>query len=486
MPGFRLISPSALPEDAAIYVPCALLALDARLAADLSAAQQTAITQYVQDLGGSLLLVGSDAQWVGLRGAALEHLSPLSVDPPLPQAQWIILLDASGSMAQNEGNNNKSKWQEALRAASALIHGVPAHDPVRLGSFAQEVHWWSSGPAGAMLVIPPGGLLPHGPTNILPALAAATETGTAAQRELLLLTDAEVEIPDVSAWAARMKAAQIRVSCLVLADGRGRSAIETLCRNTGGRTLLESDPRQWATASRRLAGEVAPSRWKDEGLQAQMAWPLPVATLQVNGWNQAWLRQGAMAAATGEQQALAAWWKVGVGQVTALSWWPGEPVIAETTRNTQSKATTDTYRVTWPASDPYAARANAPEPLILRFAPFGRDAQEMAMTQIAPDRYQATIPQGWHGGYATILASKNVVARAVLATRYEPEYARLGTNRKNLEDLTSRTGGQLVEANEHALLSIRLPMRWLDLSVACGITALALLAAAVLLLRRRM
>lgn len=492
-PGFRAMSPSALPDDASAYLPCALLALDARLAADLSTAQQTAIIQYVQDLGGSLLLVGADAQWTNLRATALEHFSPLSVDPPLPQAQWIILLDASGSMAQNEGS--LIKWQEALRAASALIHAVPEHDPVRLGSFAQDVHWWSSGPAGAVQVAPPSGLTPHGPTNLLPALAAAMDTGTAAQRELLLLTDAEVEIPNVSDWATRMKSAKIRVSCLVLADGRGRSAIETLCRDTGGRMLLESDPRQWAQASRQLAGEVAPPRWKDERLQAQMAWPLPAATLQVNGWNQAWLRQGATAAATGAQQTLAAWWRVGVGQVTALSWWPGEPVIAKAARSTQSKATTDTYRATWPTSDPCAVKATSPEPLILRFAPFGqeaqeareaREAQEMAMTLIAPSRYQATLPDGWRGGYATILTGKNVVARAALATRYEPEYAHLGTNRKNLQDLTSRSGGQVIEADEHAPLSIRLPMHWLDLSVACGTTALALLAASVLILRRRM
>lgn len=483
---FREMSLGNLPADAAAYVSCALLALDARIAAELSSTQQAAIAQYVQNLGGSLLLVGSDAQWADLRGNAMQHISPLSVDPPLPQEQWTILLDASGSMAQNEGTT--SKWQEALQAAGAMIHGVPERDPVRLGSFAQDVRWWSAGPAGQMLVTPPAGLAPHGPTNLLPALGATMDAAGAGQRELLLLTDAEVEIPDVANWATRMKAAGIRVSCLVLADGRGRSAIETLCRDTGGRTLLEADPRRWATASRHLASEVAPSRWRDEVTEVMMAWPLPAATVQVKGWNQAWLKQGATVAATGAGagQILAASWRVGVGQVTAMAWWPSETVIADATRNTQAKATSDAYRVTWPTDEPYMVKASAPEPLILRFAPFDEEAQQQAMGLIAPDRYETTIAQGWRGGFAMILAGKSVVARAVLPTRYEPEYAHIGTNRKNLEKLTRVSGGKLVEADARGALAIRLPEHWTDLSMPSGLIALALLGGAALLLRHRL
>lgn len=484
MAGFRAMNSGDLPDDAGGYVSCALLALDGRVAADLSDEQQAAIARYVRDLGGSLLLVGSDARWANLRGNTLEHLSPLSVDPPLPQAQWTILLDASGSMAQNEGPTNK--WQEALRAAGAMIRGVPERDPVRLGSFAQDVRWWSAGIAGAMLVTPPAGLLPHGPTNLLPALTATMEGGNAAQRELLLLTDAEVEIPDAPNWATRMKAAGIRVSCLVLADGRGRSAIEALCRGTGGRILLESDPRKWATASRQLAGEVAPSRWRDEAAEVTMAWPFPAGTLQVKGWNQAWLKQGATAAATGAGQTLAASWRVGIGQVTAMSWWPGEAAIADATRSTQAKATSDAYHVTWPTDEPFWVRANAPEPLSLRFAPFGQEAEERAMDLVAPGRYESTVDQGWRGGFATILAGKSVVARSVLARRYEPEYDHIGTNRRNVDELARLSGGNVVGADTHGPLAIRLPLHWIDLSMPSGLIALGLLCGATILLRRRL
>ena len=109
-----------------------MLAVDAGAAGELSPAQQSAIGRFVRDLGGSLVLVGSDARWADLRGQAIGDLSPLSVDPPEPQAQWTLLLDASGSMAQSEGG--VSKWQEALAAARVMVRGIPGNDPVRIGS----------------------------------------------------------------------------------------------------------------------------------------------------------------------------------------------------------------------------------------------------------------------------------------------------------------------------------------------------------------
>ena len=110
-------------------------------------------------------------------------------------------------------------------------------------------------------------------------------------RQLLLLTDAEVEIADVEGWVGRMRSGGMRVSCLVLADGRGREALELLCRGTGGQVLMEADPRKWATAARELAGRVGPSRWVNQTASVQMHWPLPEGNREVVGWNAAWLRR---------------------------------------------------------------------------------------------------------------------------------------------------------------------------------------------------
>ena len=84
------------------------------------------------------------------------------------------------------------------------------------------------------------------------------------------------------------------------------------------------------------------------------------------------------------------------------------------------------------------------------------------------------------------MAGDDVVARRAIAPRYEPEFMHIGTSRANLEELASRTGGRVVEADEHGPLPIRLPSSGGIYPGSADWPRWRLIGAAVILLRRRM
>ena len=99
-PGFRAIDPTALPPLEA-WLAAREVVLNNVPASALDAAAQQTLTRYVRDLGGALTIVGGDHAFSagGYGGTELDALSPLASRPPAPQREWLVLIDASGSMA---------------------------------------------------------------------------------------------------------------------------------------------------------------------------------------------------------------------------------------------------------------------------------------------------------------------------------------------------------------------------------------------------
>ncbi|MGE5608270.1 MAG: vWA domain-containing protein, partial [Bacillota bacterium] len=268
--------PGRLPDESAEYLAPSIIVLDNVTAGDLSELQQQRLGQYVRDLGGSIVLLGGDHAFAAgaYPGTLLETLSPLSSTPPTPTLHWILLGDSSGSMASSNGG--PSRWDQVTRAMLDLLPHLPPEDPVTLGSFAENLRWWSTGKSAretAALPLPPADVRPNGPTNLEDALLQTISSADSTMpKELLLLTDADAQITQLESIRQGLIDKKIRLDLLALRnDGRALRQLEELTRATGGQSLRELTPGKWTEAAQKLYAKAAPDRLQTQAATVRYA-----------------------------------------------------------------------------------------------------------------------------------------------------------------------------------------------------------------------
>jgi hypothetical protein len=223
-PGWRGFSPSSLSANASDYLEPSVIVLNDISADTLSSNQQARLLQYVQELGGSVVLVGGpDAFAAGhYENTPLDALSPLASAPPQPTLQWMLLIDSSGSMAGDP-------WRTEVTAISRLLPQLPPADPVNVGSFAESLKWWSTGKAAtatARLSLPPMNLSVNGPTNLYATLVQIADASDGAMpSQLLLMTDADADLPGPTELATALRAKKIHLHLLAIAG----ASVDRLC-----------------------------------------------------------------------------------------------------------------------------------------------------------------------------------------------------------------------------------------------------------------
>ncbi len=235
-------------------------------AADLTEAQQQRLSQYVRDLGGALAILGGDRAFAAgaYQGTRLEALAPLASTPPNPTMHWILLADGSGSMS--EGPVGATRWDLVCSALLRLRGQLPPEDPVTIGSFAEDVRWWSRGRIAREtlgLQLPPADVSAHGPTNLEPALLDIIAHADAAMpKQLLILSDADADIAEPARIATGLKEKKISLHLLdTYGKGRGAAMLRQLRATVAGR---------WSRSWTRAAGfRPARSCWR---------WPRPIAS----------------------------------------------------------------------------------------------------------------------------------------------------------------------------------------------------------------
>jgi len=458
--GWRTFAPGSLPADAGEYLSASVIALNNVSAADLPQEAQERLEQYVRDLGGSLLILGGDKSFSagGYQGTILESLSPLSSSPPSPRTQWIILADASGSMATVEPGGG-TRWGRLTQAMVRVLPFLPPADSLRIGQFSDTLRWWSEGKTAlqtAKLPLPPRDALPHGPTNLQPVLEALAAAKSDRPTELILLTDADVVIDDPESLARRLSGAQIRLHLLAIDRGSGLAELEDIVRDTGGSFITERNQSGWGDSVRRLVTAALPTSVSRQPVAVEYIGPahaVPGETAEP--WIATWIKPQATPLAVGDGNTLAATWRFGAGQVLSIAFSPSDAqmaaladLVAQPPRDPRlrvSWTTAATLRVTVDAVDGQRYLNNLDLTLEI-WKPGG--VSRRAIPQTAPGLYEVSVAGSAGPAIATVSQGGRIIDRTALAGDYAPEFSAVGEDRAALEQLAQSTGGRVIPPEE--------------------------------------
>jgi hypothetical protein len=493
--GWRQMDASSLPADPADYLSTAVIVLDNIPADALSTQQQERLGQYVRDLGGGLIITGGDHAFAAgdYDGSVLESLSPLASSPPGPATHWKILIDGSGSMGTTD-SAGQSPWDVESTAIHHLLPQLPPHDALSVGSFAQTLQWWSTGKTTsdtAALRLPPASAFPHGPTNLLQAfqqIIASDDGSTAA--ELLLMTDADTELPDPPAISSAMLQKKIRLHLLAIGHGSALPALQTIAKSTGGSVIEQLDPHQWITAAERLLKTALPARYEHQSAQVIFSnGPTEIAP----EWNRTWLKPDANLLAKSAIAPMLATWQRGLGKVTSIAY-PASPAKIETlARQDQSIPHDPRFSVAWQEKSHLEVTVDAIDhnqylngqiiALQLQDST-GTEHEEHIIPQTAPGRYQLSIESPRRPAIATVIDGSRDIARFALAGRYPREFDAIGNNYQNLTELARRTGGSVIPPDSIKPIDFRWPRHPIPLESEFAFAAFIAFAVWVIQQRR--
>jgi hypothetical protein len=495
-------SPTQLPTDSAAYVGTGAIVLDDVPADALDDARRAALDRYVRELGGALIILGGEHAFAvgGYAGTTLDTLSPLASTPPEPTTHWVLLADASGSMNQDAGGGGRTRWSYAADALATVMKQLPPADLASIGSFADDVRWWSRGKSVTetlKLPLPPADVGPRGATNLEAALQAVAAAPTEAKlpTQLLVATDAQTTIANADSLSAQLKTRGITLHLLLIGDpaqATGLAALQSIIAATGGTSRIERLPENWAPAIRELARAAEP--WRIERVATNVRFLDPFVSMppvQVSPWNRTWRKSDATPLAEttvrDERITMAARWNVGEGQVGAIAFNPALNVIEATVkllerppRDPRFRVSVDqasTLRVTIDATDGNTYLNG--EHLTLEFTSDGAVAKAgvLPVPQTAPGRYElATYAPP--GGIARIRRDgRQTLDTFALPVRYAPEFDAVGNDRAALAELARRTGGRLIEPGDTRRLELPFPRRVVPLAPWLATVGAALVCA---------
>ncbi len=495
--GWRAFRPADLPADAAAWLAPSVVVLNDVTAGDLDGARLRRIEQFARDLGGSLVLLGGSKSFGAgdWGGTVLETLSPLSSVPPTPATRWVLLADASGSMAA--AKDGWSRWDEAVAALSAAVAGVPGRDPVSVGRFAGDVRWaYRDVPAADAASRPPLGGKPGGATNLQAALetvAADAERAGGLPTRLLLLTDAEADLTDAGALAARLAAANVTVD-LIATDQVPDARVRSILTRTGGRLLTEQHPGAWSAAAKELVADARPTPLRPGGSVRFVGPIAAVPARSVGRLNATWPKQGITPLAVARGETVAAEWAVGTGTVAAAAFAPTAAEAAALADQVAAAPADPRFSVSIDEgpegltatldSTGGGTFANGLTPtLSLADADAPGGGEKVVMPQVGPGEYRLAVPGPRRASILTVSVNGRPLARRAVAGRYPAEFEAVGVDAAALARLAAVSGGRVVGPTDVRPLDLPLPTRAVPLGPWLAAIGAGLLAVSLVLWR---
>jgi hypothetical protein len=483
--GWRAVD---LPTDPAAYLAPAAIVLDDVSADDLSSVQQQRLANYVRDLGGGVVIGGGPNAFAagGYGSTVLDQLSPLASDPPRAVERWVLLVDGSGSMGTG---SDPTPWQTECDAVGRVAPVIPPADTLRVGSFAAVVTWWAAPkPAGEVRPQPPVGLSPTGPTNLAAAVEQVADGAEpAVPTHLLLMTDADAELPEPTRLTAVLRSHHVSLHLLAIGNGSALPALRSMAAATGGSVVQQVDPGGWVSAARQLARQATPRRFVDR--PTPVRWTGATGPAAVPAWNRTWLKPTADLLAKGPDVPLAARWPVGTGHAAAVAFGASTDLLASLAEGVASPPHDPRFTVTGDAAANLRVSVDAVDgdrylnnlAITLQLD----DGPTVAVEQTGPGLYAAAVPAPRRPALATVRADGRVIGRLAVPGRYPAEFDAVGTDRAALAALAARTGGAIVEPTTVSPLKLPGPDEQTDLTPPFATAGAAGVLAGLVWWRRR-
>lgn len=491
------VPPGAFPPDLLALHAYDLVILQNVSADEIPQASQAMLVDYVEELGGGLLMVGGPDSFGagGWKGSPLEPILPVRLDLPqellVPAAAIVLVLDNSGSMGQRVLGGMRTQQQIANDAAALAIETLDEGDLIGVITFNSEHRTLAPLEPGSdprQIARRVRNIAPGGGTNLYPALDAAGEMlrGVKAQvRHIVVLSDGRSQgSPFEGAQiAAGLAADGITVSTIAVGDAADTEALADIASEGRGAYHRVIDPdalpriffKEIRKVSRPLVRETpftptvlptgspliagAPAQWRTlGGLTLTQRRPEPTITY---------------AAETPTREPLLAHWNVGLGQVGAFTsdahawaaeWTPWEGYtqiwtqIARTLARAPggrggeltSEITGDQLRIRLVAT----ADDGSPRDLLsvpgMVYAPGSPEPVPVRLTQTGPGVYEAAAPARDAGSYVVVLTPRS--AEAPLAPvvggasrLIGAEFRRLRSDIALLRRIAESTGGRVLD-----------------------------------------
>jgi len=498
----RAIAPEELPADLLKLSAYDCIILDNVPSEDLPRRTQDLLADYVETLGGGLIMVGGRDSLTagGWKGTAVERVLPVSLDLPedivVPSAAVAFIIDASGSMSASVMGSSKSQQQIANEAAALAIASLDRSDLIEVVAFDSSYNTVvpltrNEDPARTSRIV--RGISPGGGTNMYAPLkkVASDLAGIDANvKHVVLLTDGASEgSPQEGVdTAARMNLAGITVSTIAIGDGADANTLAQIAAHGGGKFYQVADPN---LLPRVLIKEIRVVR-KPEIREAPFI-PIEIGSGSpvVDGISTPFLPLGGLVLtqpkadpkianvlATPEGEPVLAHWYVGRGQAAAFTSdahkWAAEWIRGDAWGGYARLWTQLIRTVSRPpmGRDYELTTEFVGDEMVVRLEAFSADGAptdnltvpatiyapdqsdtDVSLHQVGPGVYEGRVPAPLQGSYVVAIAPRQgakplppVVGGAT--RQIGPEYRRLASNYEVLQRIAEITGGRILDIKD--------------------------------------
>lgn len=307
--------------------------------------QQRTLAQYVNNLGGGLIMIGGPESFGagGWANSPIDGILPVESQIPsqtvLPSGALVVVMDRSGSMLEPVQGRPRSKQEVANEAAALAVGTLFPQDLVGVVAFDAAANWvvplqLNSDAPQVMRRI--RSIQSDGGTNIYAGLELAYESlrgltmQDAAIRHVILLTDGDSAPPPGGSWDRLMgdfARAGITVSTVGVGDGHNRQVLTQLAALGGGQYHPIDNPdrlpqvfvKEAKTIRRNLIreGTFTPRRVQFSPVLASMAQLPPLRGLVLTAEKRHPLVTTALVGP--DDEPVFAHWQVGLGRSAAFT-----------------------------------------------------------------------------------------------------------------------------------------------------------------------
>jgi len=485
----EVVTAERMPDDAAAFQAFDAVVLEDVPADEVSSRSQTALAEFVREIGGGLVVVGGRHSFGagGWRDTPIEPLLPVNLKLPdrvvTPDTATVFVLDNSGSMRRFVMGSMRTQ-QDVANDAAALAAGLlSASDELGVVTFNTDADVLV--PLARNVNVEPTRarirrISPGGGTNIVAGMELAKRElskSKAKSRHMVVLSDGKSMNADrLPALADSCREAGIKVSAIAVGDDADVLGLEEIAERGGGAYHFVFNPDLLPKVFVKTVKLVRSPLVRDEVfsplvVQSSALWTFGDAPslggLALTSLKTDPIVSTVLLSPQGEPVLASA--RAGLGGVVAFTsdasewgspWhtWPGfRPFWTNAVRSVMRASDEGGPSVEMKAErGSIRVRIGVPPGIndvgrvsVRLYGPTG-EAIESQADMIDPDTFEAAIPATESGPYVAVVRAGLAAVPVSAATTIPrvPEFAQISTDMQTLESIARVSGGRVLSPIE--------------------------------------